>query len=672
MVNTSGNTKNKISRCIVAALCALICVFQVSCIHQGRTAAIASGQSVKVSYACKLGSGELVSATNPETTRKLDPDPLSIFIGPGMADNVVIKAGDQLLPQNEHPGDKLRDFIAVLKNEIGKRIVGMTPGETRQVSIAAEDTPELSPEDRLIRMATRRNRKKIKNMSVSAFKKENGGSLPEVGKDMTRATEPWLKGVITEIDDKTVTITYSAIAGETVETPFGPAVVSDNGKEYIIDIKPVIGKPVRAGGFLGRIVSSEGDTFTIDFGNPFGGETVTCDVTAEGIQEKSEKIAENQIAPKASTILSDTPVASPVATENSMTVLAAKVVGSIDQAEKDDLVTFDYTLFDQNGELVMTSRRFVDENKEIKKSSGYTKPDFFRPAEIVLGKNEIIPFMEKAIYGMKEGEEKKVYLKPEEAYGKRDPQKIKTFSRVKALPEIIRISTEKFKDQFKFEPKVGAQIRIVPLFISEVASVEGDQVSIKHLVEDGTVVPGDMGATEIHIKDGKVVMTLMPNLGKQFDANGEKGIVTASDGASFVVDFNPLHAGEFFTLDVTVRSIVKKAQYQKNISWTAGLDDVFEKENTSHKPAVLILYASWCPWCKRLLTETLTDPRITVRAGDFLWCKIDTNKEKDIYKLYDQKSFPTVVFLDGNGKVVKKFDGFMNAVKLSQELNAVM
>ncbi|MFB0526903.1 MAG: peptidylprolyl isomerase [bacterium] len=56
------------------------------------------------------------------------------------------------------------------------------------------------------------------------------------------------------------------------------------------------------------------------------------------------------------------------------------------------------------------------------------------PLEFTVGSGQVIPGFEKAVEGMKLNEEKKVTIKPEDAYGKRDETAIREYLK-KALPE---------------------------------------------------------------------------------------------------------------------------------------------------------------------------------------------------------------------------------------------
>ena len=55
-----------------------------------------------------------------------------------------------------------------------------------------------------------------------------------------------------------------------------------------------------------------------------------------------------------------------------------------------------------------------------------------------IGEGEIIPGLEEALIGMKEGEEKEIKIPPEQAYGNRNPELMKQIPR-KSLPKDKKI-----------------------------------------------------------------------------------------------------------------------------------------------------------------------------------------------------------------------------------------
>lgn len=111
-----------------------------------------------------------------------------------------------------------------------------------------------------------------------------------------------------------------------------------------------------------------------------------------------------------------------------------------DVISEGDSVTVNYTGTYENGEI------FDSSIEETAKASGFYTPERkYEPLCVKLGAGQIIKGFEKAILGMKKGEEKEVTIPPEEAYGHVDPNRVQ------------RIPIEAFKEA-KISPEVGLML----------------------------------------------------------------------------------------------------------------------------------------------------------------------------------------------------------------------
>lgn len=83
------------------------------------------------------------------------------------------------------------------------------------------------------------------------------------------------------------------------------------------------------------------------------------------------------------------------------------------------VVGFDYTLRLEDGEV-------IDSSEEVE------------PLVYLHGQGDIIPGLERALYGMRAGEERNVVLEPADAYGEFDPEAVE-FIPYDALPEDLEM-----------------------------------------------------------------------------------------------------------------------------------------------------------------------------------------------------------------------------------------
>lgn len=94
---------------------------------------------------------------------------------------------------------------------------------------------------------------------------------------------------------------------------------------------------------------------------------------------------------------------------------------------------------------------------------------------------------------------------------------------------------------------------------------------------------------------------------------------------------------------------------------------VMKQAREQKKVIFLDAYASWCGPCKLLQKNVFTQKAV----GDyfnkkFINVKMDMEKGEGpmLSQAYPLEAYPTLLFIDGNGRVVKKAIGYMSAEDL--------
>jgi FKBP-type peptidyl-prolyl cis-trans isomerase 2 len=240
--------------------------------------AIKLGDKVGIQFTCRFPNGEIAASTS--TAIEADPSQRKsvVFLPRSKDDPVKVTAGESF---------GAKTFPASFEDEMVSRIsislVGMTPGETRTMEIRSERPANVPEKEQFLQMALVRQRPKELTITRDEYKSRRGKE-PEVGADYT--LDPLIPGKVASVSENEVLVRFSAQPGTVVETPFGKGTIRENSNQYEIVIDAVKGRLVRTGPAVGCISDVQDRVFTVDYGHPFGGQPLSCEVRAENIGEE--------------------------------------------------------------------------------------------------------------------------------------------------------------------------------------------------------------------------------------------------------------------------------------------------------------------------------------------------------------------------------------------------
>jgi thiol-disulfide isomerase/thioredoxin len=108
------------------------------------------------------------------------------------------------------------------------------------------------------------------------------------------------------------------------------------------------------------------------------------------------------------------------------------------------------------------------------------------------------------------------------------------------------------------------------------------------------------------------------------------------------------------------------------IRWHSNLRTALKLAAAEDTPIMIDFFTEWCGWCKKLDTDTYSDPTVRELSERFICVKIDGDKEPALVAKYSVSGYPTILFLASSGDNVDTVVGYADPRHLSEKMNAVL
>jgi FKBP-type peptidyl-prolyl cis-trans isomerase 2 len=647
----------------------LIAVALMGCATVDSGPVFKAGDEVGIQFTCRFPNGDVAATTHKATADDRSQPKSNIFLSVKNDDPFSTTAGEN----KDLKPDVLPGFEDEILRQLAMATVGMRHGEERTIKLTAETHERWKGEEQKLEMVRKRNHPKEIHIRRSEYtrklKKE-----PEVGNEF--AYERGFTAKVKTVTDKDVIVSISAISGTKLTTAFGVSTIRDAGDRYEVVLDPKMGTLVRSGGLVGRVSQVGDDKFTVDYSNPFGGESLDCSFSALGLHKDTDHTkAENSVTVKGEAL------AAPAVADGSNTSADRKInqeqlsqiKNAVTDAIKSGKSSVDIDLPTLSGQVAkgdLVTIRFTAKGTD---GAPLTLPEGFAkagtPQELMAGKEEIFPGLGDAVIGMAPAEKKKITLLPEKAFGIRDEKKTATFPLNKTVPAKITLPADEYVKRFGGFPTTGKEVPFIPYVTAKVESIGEKDVTLAISATNGAQFSEPFGVITVMAGTDGVTLKLAPKLGASFDMDNHPGVISAFDSETFTVDSNNPLAGKTIIVDLEVVSLTKATSLQTSpIDWIENQDAGLAQAKKEGKPVFLLLYADWCGWCKKTMTETIPDPRVSALKNKFVWMKLNSDKEIKYKKQYEQNGYPLMLVLNPDGTLRKRIDGYRDAVGLKKEL----
>ena len=110
------------------------------------------------------------------------------------------------------------------------------------------------------------------------------------------------------------------------------------------------------------------------------------------------------------------------------------------------------------------------------------------------------------------------------------------------------------------------------------------------------------------------------------------------------------------------------------INWENDFDKAIEKSKSENKPIMMDIYTDWCGACKEMDKTTFKNKEVSDYTTNFITLKFNPEKSSNgdnFLKKYNIPGFPTMLFMNSEGFVIKRIIGYIESDELINEMRGI-
>ena len=110
-----------------------------------------------------------------------------------------------------------------------------------------------------------------------------------------------------------------------------------------------------------------------------------------------------------------------------------------------------------------------------------------------------------------------------------------------------------------------------------------------------------------------------------------------------------------------------------DFAWTEDMSWARMQARAANKPILVDVYTDWCGWCHKLDQNVYPDPLVQRAARDFVMVRLNAEGNgQDVAEKYQVTGYPTLLFLEPDGRYLSRIAGYLAAPDLARYMNDIV
>ena len=109
------------------------------------------------------------------------------------------------------------------------------------------------------------------------------------------------------------------------------------------------------------------------------------------------------------------------------------------------------------------------------------------------------------------------------------------------------------------------------------------------------------------------------------------------------------------------------------INWHSSYTKALEEAQTSERPLLVKVSATWCGYCTKMNRETLSDDAVAQEINEhFVALELDADRDRELISKFRVSSFPTTIVVAPDRRILRRISGYQGKAEFTSNLRSTL